>query len=100
MKSTEILELLEAAAAALGVRVRYDALSIGGGCGSGGLCRVRGEWWVLVDRKAETAERVAILTDALAELEVDLARIPGRARDLVAARRAARAPAAEAAPAA
>lgn len=88
MKPEQMTEALEAAASQLGVRVRYEALSAGG-VSSGGLCRVKGDWWVIIDKKASPAERAAILSDAIAQFDLDKVQLPAKVRDAVQARRAA-----------
>jgi hypothetical protein len=62
----EMLELLESAAAQLGVKVSYEALQAGS---SGGLCRVKGEYRLIVDKRAPLGDRVATLAHGLAQLD-------------------------------
>jgi hypothetical protein len=64
MKPDVILEHLEAAAAAAGVKVSIEQISAT--VGNGGLCRVKGEYRVIIDKRATPGERVAILAAALA----------------------------------
>jgi hypothetical protein len=66
-KSESLLSKLEAAAAALGVSVSYE--SITASIGPGGLCKVRGEYRIIVDRRAVEAERVAVIASSLARLD-------------------------------
>lgn len=58
------LEELESVAEQLGVRVSYEPMN-GQVQGVGGLCRVRGEYRVIVDRRFKAPERVQVLADAL-----------------------------------
>jgi hypothetical protein len=90
MKSDQIVEVLEKAAEQIGVRVRYEALAAGGLVGSGGVCKVRGEWWVIIDKKASSADKVAILTDALAGMDLGPVALPAKIREMIEARRAAK----------
>jgi len=62
----EMLELLETVAARLGVKVSYEAMQAGS---SGGLCRVKGEYRLIVDKKAPLSERVATMAHSLAPLD-------------------------------
>jgi hypothetical protein len=62
----EMLELLESAATQLGVKVSYEALQAGS---YGGLCRVKGEYRLIVDKKAPLSERVATMAHSLAPLD-------------------------------
>jgi hypothetical protein len=61
-----MLEELEAVAAKLSVKVSYEALAAS--VGSGGLCRVRGEYRVIIDKRAQVGERLAALAQALGQL--------------------------------
>ena len=64
MKPEQTVEALEQAASQLGVQVRYETMT-GDASGSGGLCKIRGNWCVIMDRKTPPAERAATLIDAL-----------------------------------
>lgn len=68
MQQEEMLKELEAAAARLDVKVSYEALqSI---MGAGGMCRVRGQVRIIIDKRAQLGERVATLAQALAQLDI------------------------------
>src|SRR5690242_4794547 len=73
MKPDVLLELLEATAETLAVRVSYESLhaSVGAAVGHGGLCRVKGEHRVIIDKRATPQERVATLAAALAMVAND-----------------------------
>ena len=58
------LEELERAAEELHVKVSYEPMA-GLVQGIGGLCKVRGEYRVIIDRRLKPSERVSILADAL-----------------------------------
>jgi hypothetical protein len=90
MKPEQITETLEQAAAQLGIRVRYETMT-GDTAGGGGLCKVKGAWCVLVDRKTPPAERAALLMEALAGFDTDGVFLPPQIRDAIAAKRALRA---------
>ena len=64
--SEEMLEALETAAAQLGVKVSYEALQAGL---SGGLCRVKGEYRLIADKKAPIGDRIATLAHGIAQLD-------------------------------
>lgn len=70
MKMEPILQELEAAADALRVAVKYEALS--SSVGSGGLCKVKGAYRVIIDKRATTAERIATLARSLAQLDIEM----------------------------
>lgn len=66
MKPEVVLELLEAAAEQLKVRVSYEPLQTT--VVHGGLCRVKGEYRIIVDKRASAEERVTTLATALAQV--------------------------------
>jgi hypothetical protein len=70
MKSEVVLAELEAAAQQLGIRISYEPLQMKGLPSShGGLCRVKGTYRIIVDKRATTEERVATVAMALARLD-------------------------------
>jgi len=91
MKPEQMTETLEQAAAQLGVQVRYDTMT-GDAAGGGGLCKVKGAWVVIMDRKLPPAERAAMLIDALVGFDTDSVFLPPQVRDAIAAKRTDRAP--------
>jgi hypothetical protein len=97
MKPEQMTETLEQAATQLGIQVRYETMT-GDAAGSGGLCKVKGVWCVIIDRKTPPMERAAMLIDALAGFDTDAVFLPPQVRDAVAAKRAERAPATDASP--
>ena len=64
--SEEMVELLEGAANQLGVKVSYEALAAGS---AGGLCRVKGEYRLIVDKKAPIGDRLSTLAHGIAQLD-------------------------------
>jgi hypothetical protein len=97
MKPEQITETLEQAAAQLGIRVRYETMT-GDTAGGGGLCKVKGQWCVLVDRKTPAAERAALLIEALAGFDTDHVFLPPQLREAIAAKRSLRPGAVETSP--
>ena len=87
MKPEQMTEALEQAAAQLGVQVRYETMT-GDASGGGGLCKLKGTWCVIMDRKTPPAERAAMLIDALAAFDTDEIFLPPKVREALAARRA------------
>ncbi|RMH45031.1 MAG: hypothetical protein D6689_00955 [Deltaproteobacteria bacterium] len=81
MKLEPILEELEGAAQKLAVSVRYEPLSTS--IGHGGLCKVKGEYRVIIDRRATTAERVAALARSLSQLDTSGVFLSPAARDTI-----------------
>jgi hypothetical protein len=68
--SQKYLSELETLADTLGVRVSYEPMS-GLSRGSGGLCKVRGELRVIMDRKLKPVERMQVLADALRRFDTE-----------------------------
>ena len=66
MKPEVLLELLEAAAEQLEIKVSYEPLQTA--VVHGGLCRVKGEYRIIVDKRASAEERVTTLATALARV--------------------------------
>jgi hypothetical protein len=66
MKPEVLLELLESAAEQLKIRVSYEPLQ--SSVVPGGLCKVKGEYRVIVDKRASAEERVATLAGAIARM--------------------------------
>ncbi|MEZ4368644.1 MAG: hypothetical protein R2939_20560 [Kofleriaceae bacterium] len=103
MKPELMLELLEAAASQLAIKVSYESLAAS--VGHGGLCRVKGQYRVIVDKRATPQERVAIVASALASFDLSELELPAKVREVVrfhegSARIKLAAPVAEPAPAA
>ena len=76
MKADVLLERLEAAAEQLGVKVSYEQIATSVGAtalGKGGLCRVKGQFRVIIDKRATASERVTTLATALARFEPQIA---------------------------
>jgi hypothetical protein len=66
MKPDALLELLESAAEKLKVRVSYETLT--SNVVHGGLCRVKGEYRIIIDKRATAEERMTTLATALAQV--------------------------------
>lgn len=86
MKPGALLEMLEAAAVQLNVRVSYETLATSGlgGSNHGGMCRVKGEVRVIIDKRATVQERVATLGLSLAKLDTSALTLDKKVRELLA----------------
>jgi hypothetical protein len=85
MKSDVILELLESAAEQLNIKVSYEPLQVGGlqtGL-RGGLCKVKGTYRVIIDKRATNEERVTTLATALAGFDTAELELPQKVRDVI-----------------
>lgn len=81
MKPEVMLELLEAAAAQLAIKVSYETMTAS--VGHGGLCRVKGLYRVIIDKRATPPERVATLASALASFEIGELELPEKVREVI-----------------
>jgi hypothetical protein len=81
MKPEVLLELLEAAADQLGIKVSYEPLQ--SSVGNGGLCRVKGVYRIIVDKRATSEERVTTLATALATFETSEISLSQKVRDVL-----------------
>jgi hypothetical protein len=81
MKMEPILQELEAAAAKLDVKVSYEVLtdSVGGG----GLCKVKGAYRVIVEKRGTPGEKAVTLAKALGTMDTAALELSPAARDLV-----------------
>jgi len=80
-----MLELLEGAADQLGIKVSYEPLQTGGISTGlrGGLCRVKGTYRVIIDKRASDEERVATLATALASFDTTELELSPQVRELL-----------------
>ncbi|MDB4963038.1 MAG: hypothetical protein JWP01_3037 [Myxococcales bacterium] len=84
MKPEVVLELLEGAADQLGIKVSYEALaSTGMGSWHGGLCKVKGEYRVIIDKRATTEERVTTLATAVATFDTSELELSAKLREVL-----------------
>jgi hypothetical protein len=77
------IEELEALCEKLGVKLVQAELT-GEGMSTGGLCKVRGQWRVIVDKRAPDGERASVLARALGTFDLDGVFVSPKARELIA----------------
>jgi hypothetical protein len=82
MKPEVMLELLETAADQLGIKVSYEPLQSGTGM-RGGLCKVKGVYRVIIDKRATSEERMVTLATALAGFDTSELELSQKVRDLL-----------------
>ena len=82
-KMDRVLVELEEAAAKVGVTVQHDSLT-GEGTGQVGLCKVRGQWRIIIDRKATPGEKVVVLAQALGGFDLEGVFLSPEVRELLA----------------
>jgi hypothetical protein len=81
MKIDEQLRELEGVAAKKNIKVSYE--NIGGELGAGGLCKVKGEHRVIVDKRATDGEKVTVLAQALSKFPLDDVTMSDKTRELI-----------------
>ncbi len=81
MKLDDLVSELEAVAQKKGIRVAYEALA--GEVGGGGLCKVKGEYRIIVDKRATPGERASLLAQSLAGFPLDDVFVAPEVRDLI-----------------
>src|SRR5262245_60231173 len=80
-----MLELLEGAAGQLGIKVSYEPLQTSGiqtGL-RGGLCRVKGTYRIIIDKRATNEERMTTLATGLAGFDTSELELPQPVRDFI-----------------
>ena len=70
MNDATIQNELEILADRLGITVRYEPLKIDGALHTGGYCRVRGQDFVIIHKKASPREKVQVLVQALKRFDL------------------------------
>lgn len=81
MKPQDMLAELEGVAQALDIKVSYEALA--SSVGGGGLCRVKGVYRVIIDKRCATGERVSTLAEALSRFDTSALELSADARSLI-----------------
>jgi hypothetical protein len=82
MKIQDTLKELENVAEQKKIKVTYE--NIGGELGAGGLCKVKGEHRVIVDKRATDGEKVTVLAQALSRFPLEDVKVSEATRDLIA----------------
>ncbi len=83
MKKEEILTTLEETAEKLSIKVDYDDLKKGEVDTKGGLFILKGERRILIHKSLSSIEKIGILTDLLASLDIEGVHIPTEVRDIL-----------------
>jgi hypothetical protein len=53
------------------------------------LCKVKGDWLIIIDKKTAASDRVSILGEALATMDTENIFLPPKVREMLAQKRAA-----------
>ncbi len=83
MNAQEQLAELERLASELEVQVSYEPMT-GMVQGVGGLCRVKGQYRIIVDRKLKPPERLQVVADALRRFDTEQHFVSPAVRKLLA----------------
>jgi hypothetical protein len=65
-----LLNQLEELAERLGITVRYENMNVEDSPGSGGLCRLKGEYVLIVHSRATLREKIRVATRALRQFDL------------------------------
>ena len=68
-KVADTLKELEDIAEKKAIRITYE--SIGGELGAGGLCKLKGKWRCIVDKRATDGEKTTVIATALARFALE-----------------------------
>ncbi|MEE9383819.1 MAG: hypothetical protein V3V08_10435 [Nannocystaceae bacterium] len=82
MDAQQQLVELERLAAQLNVEVSYQPMA-GLVQGIGGLCKVRGSYRVIIDRRLKSPQRAQVVADALAHFDTASLNLPPELRELL-----------------
>jgi hypothetical protein len=70
LKQEGLLSQLEELTESLGVKIRYEKIIKEGSYFSGGLCKIKGEDFVIINSKAAVEDKIEILSDALRSFDL------------------------------
>ncbi|MDD5167429.1 MAG: hypothetical protein PHN75_01315 [Syntrophales bacterium] len=70
MDDKTMLGELEALAERLNVTVRYEPLKVEGSIHAGGFCRVKGQDYIIINKKAATADKIHVLVTSLRKCDL------------------------------
>ena len=65
LDDTSILSQLEELSQHLGIQVRYESMKREGTFSPGGLCRLKGEWLLIINSKAAVRDKIEALASAV-----------------------------------
>jgi hypothetical protein len=83
MKPEVVLELLENTADQLGIRVSYEGVQLTTTVMHGGLCKVKGTYRIIVDKRATSEERVVTLATALSSFDTSELELLPKIREIL-----------------
>jgi len=83
MKQELILHHLEEIAEKLSIKISYEDLKKEGISSKGGLCRIKGEERIIINKSLTVAEKVDILANELSKFDMDSIYIPPAVKQLL-----------------
>lgn len=83
MKEEIILQQLEDLANKLGITVRHETVSVEESSGAGGLCRLKGEYVLILYSQASGQEKIRIVVEALKQFPLNDIYIKPALRELL-----------------
>ncbi len=84
MNKESILQQLEELAGRLSIKLTYDSLKEGSINTRGGLCKVAGNYRILVERKLTAKEKVDVIAGSISKFDISRLYIPPEIRDIIA----------------
>jgi N-dimethylarginine dimethylaminohydrolase len=83
MDDHAVLSQLEGLANTLGIQIRYEKIIEDELSGAGGLCRVKGEWVIIVNSRATINEKIQTLAKSLKNFDLNNIYIRPALRELL-----------------
>ena len=65
MDENRMISQLEEAAQGLDIKIRYEPMKREGPFSAGGLCRLKGEWVLIVNSKASRSDKIEVMAKAV-----------------------------------
>jgi hypothetical protein len=71
LEEQTLLNLLEALARQLGITLRYESVNGEDSSSTGGLCRIKGDYVLIIHSQAPDREKIRLLTEALRQFPLN-----------------------------
>ena len=84
MNKENILQQLEEIAERLSIRITYDSLKEGSINTRGGLCKVSGDYRILVDKRLTAKEKIDVIAISISKFDISQFYVPPEIRDIIA----------------
>ena len=83
MEEQALLQLLEALARQLGIALRYESVNGEDSSSTGGLCRIKGAYVLIIHSQASDREKIRLLTQTLRQFPLNEIYLKPALRDLL-----------------